>query len=157
MAAPYEIVIANRQPTRRLDRKFIKCLVEFILKKASVAQAEIGFHFVSAREMAKLHEEFMNMAGSTDVITFDHGSKPPKSIHGEFFISIDDAIAQAREFRTTWQNEVVRYVIHGILHLLGYDDLESKARGKMKREENSLLKKIETEFDLRKIARPSTS
>jgi probable rRNA maturation factor len=153
MAASYEIVIANRQRTRRLDRKFIKRLVELILKEVFVDQAELGFHFVCASEMAKVHEEFMNIAGSTDVITFDHGSKPPEIIHGELFISIEDAIAQAREFRTAWQSEVVRYVIHGILHLLGYDDLESKARSKMKREESRLLKRMETQFDLRALER----
>jgi probable rRNA maturation factor len=151
MPANFEIVIANRQRTRRLDRKSIKQLAAVVFNHLGVQQAELGLHFVSSKEMARVHERFMNVAGSTDVITFDHGSKPPTLIHGELFISVEDAIAQAREFKTTWQSEVARYVIHGILHLLGFDDLASAAHTKMKREENRLVKKFEKQFDLRAL------
>jgi probable rRNA maturation factor len=151
MPANFEIFTANRQRARRLDRKLIKQLATAVFNDLGVQQAELGLHFVSAKEMARVHKQFMNIAGSTDVITFDHGSKPPKMIHGEIFISVEDAIAQARAFKTTWQSEVARYVIHGILHLLGFDDIDSAARAKMKREENRLVKKIEKQFDLRAL------
>src|SRR5687767_14228369 len=146
-----ELVINNRQRARRLDRKLLKQIGEFTLSESRVQSAELGIHFVSAKQMANVHEQFMNIAGSTDVITFNHGSEPPTRIHGEIFISIEDAIAQAREFKTTWQSETARYIIHGILHLLGHDDLRAKARAKMKREENRLLRKIESNFNLRQI------
>ena len=151
MAPLFEIVVSNRQRTRALDRKFIEQLTAFTLQQAGVESAELGLHFVSGKEIARVHEQFMNIAGSTDVITFDHGSKPPKSIHGEIFISVEDAIAQAKEFETTWQSEVARYVAHGILHLLGYDDLQSDARTKMKREENRFVKTMEADFNLRRM------
>ena len=149
MARPFEIVVANRQRTRRLDRKFIKQLTHGILIDLAVENVELGLRFVSANEMARVHEQFMNISGSTDVITFDHGSKPPTTVHGEIFISIEDAIAQAHEFKMTWQSEVARYVIHGILHLLGFDDLQPVARKKMKQAENHLVEKMEARFDLR--------
>jgi probable rRNA maturation factor len=149
--AAFEIVVANRQRTKRLDRKFIQQLARQILEELRVEAVEIGFHFVSAKEMARVHEQYMSIAGSTDVITFDHGSKPPKSAHGEIFVSVEDAIAQAREFKTTWQSEIARYVIHGILHLLGFDDLEAEARKKMKQAENRLVRKIEAQLDLRAL------
>lgn len=151
MPPSVEIVVSNRQRTRALDRKFIQQLTAFALHQAGVESAELGLHFVSAKEMARVHEHFMNIAGSTDVITFDHGSKPPKSIHGEIFISVEDAMAQAKEFGATWQSEVARYVVHGILHLLGYDDLQPAARTKMKREENRFVKTMEAEFNLRRL------
>ena len=71
-----------------------------------------------------------------------------RALHGELYICLDDAIAQAKEFRTTWQSEVVRYVIHGVLHLLGHDDHAAAARRKMKREENRLLRHLAKEFPL---------
>ena len=151
MADEFEIVVANRQRARRLDRRLIKQVANAILNELKVEKAELGVHFVSAKEMARVHQEFMNIAGSTDVITFDHGSEPPASVHGEIFISVEDAIAQAREFKTTWQSEVARYVVHGVLHLLGFDDLEPAARKKMKATENRLVKKIEAEFNLRAL------
>jgi probable rRNA maturation factor len=153
MARSFEIAVANRQRTRRLDRKLINQLAEDALNDLNIERAELGINFVSAKEMARVHEQFMNIAGSTDVITFDHGSEPPSKVHGEIFISVEDAIVQAREFKTTWQSEVARYVIHGILHLLGFDDLQAAARKRMKRAENQLLKKIEARFDLRALAK----
>ncbi|HUS35197.1 MAG TPA: rRNA maturation RNase YbeY [Verrucomicrobiae bacterium] len=146
-----ELVINSRQRDRRLDRKLLKQIAEFTLAESLVEAAELGIHFVSAKEMAKVHEQFMNIDGSTDVITFDHGSQPPAKIHGEIFISIEDAVAQARDFQTSWQSETARYIVHGILHLLSYDDLEPKARAKMKREENRLVSKLESNFNLRQI------
>jgi probable rRNA maturation factor len=146
-----EIVIANRQRIRRLDRKVAREIAEWILGEMDVKQAELGLHFVTAKEMARVHVQFMGIEGSTDVITFDHGSAPPARIHGEIFISVEDAIAQAREFGTTWQREVARYVAHGILHLLGFDDLQANARSKMKRVENRLVAAMERRFRLRDL------
>ena len=146
-----ELVINIRQRVRPLDRKFLKRLAEEIIDELSIAKSELGLHFVSADEMARIHKQYMNIEGSTDVITFDHGSRPPDSIHGEIFISIDDAIAQSREYNTTWQSELTRYIIHGVLHLLAYDDLDSQSRAKMKREENRLLRHLEKNFTLREI------
>jgi probable rRNA maturation factor len=153
MAGEFEIAVANRQKTRRLHRKLIKYLARGVLSDLGVEQAELGLNFVSAKEMARVHEQFMSIAGSTDVITFDHGSEPPAKVHGEIFISVEDAIAQATEFKTTWQSEVARYVIHGILHLLGFDDLQAAARQKMKQAENRLVKRIEARFDLRSLGK----
>jgi len=76
-------------------------------------------------------------------------------LHGEIFICVDDAVAQAREFRTSWQSELARYLIHGILHLRGYDDLSAAARRRMKREENRLLRWIARQHPLSRLARRS--
>ena len=72
-------------------------------------------------------------------------------MHGDIFVCLDDAVAQARQFRTTWQSELVRYVIHGLLHLRGYDDRHPAARRKMKREENRRLREITRRFPLAQI------
>jgi probable rRNA maturation factor len=146
-----ELVINNRQRARPIDREFLKGVTEHLLDELLVTKVELGVHLVTAEEMSRVHKQYMNIEGSTDVITFDHGSRPPEIIHGEIFISVEDAIAQAREFKTAWQSELVRYVAHGILHLLAYDDLEPRARAKMKREENRLLRQLESTFKLRDV------
>jgi probable rRNA maturation factor len=101
--------------------------------------------------MAEFNERFLRHTGSTDVITFDYADDLTRLLHGEIFISIDDAKAQAREFRTSWQSELARYVIHGVLHLRGFDDIRPADRRKMKREENRLLKEIARLFPLSKL------
>ena len=60
---------------------------------------------------------------------------------------------QAKEFGTKWQDEIVRYVADGMLHLQGYDDLSAAKRKVMKREENRLVKRMGKRFDLRKVGR----
>jgi probable rRNA maturation factor len=64
---------------------------------------------------------------------------------------MDEALIQARRFRTTWQTELVRYLIHGVLHLQGHDDRRSVSRRSMKKEEARLLKKLGRRFCLSKL------
>jgi probable rRNA maturation factor len=60
-------------------------------------------------------------------------------------------MTQARQFRTSWQSELVRYIIHGVLHLRGFDDIRPADRRKMKREENRLLRAAGRLFRLRNL------
>jgi len=153
------IVIANRQRTKRINARLLKQIVDALLAELAVTEAELGINLVAAREMTLVNETFLNHTGSTDVITFDHTEKrrakgrKSKELHGELFICIDDAIAQAKEFKTNWQSEIVRYVVHGVLHLLGYDDLKPQLRRRMKREENRLVRELSARFSLAQVAR----
>ena len=128
------LMLRNRQKDGPLQVRSLRQLTLDLLEAMGL-EAELGFHFVSPREMARVNWRFLQHEGSTDVITFDYGSTAER-LHGECFISVADAVAQAEAFGTMWTDEVVRYVIHGILHLRGYDDLEPPLRRTMKREEN---------------------
>ncbi|MBM3902121.1 MAG: rRNA maturation RNase YbeY [Verrucomicrobia bacterium] len=141
VAAPeVRLVISNRQRDRRVDARALRCLVQQVQAEAGQA-AELGLHLVSARRSAELNQQFLGHEGPTDIITFDQGSTWDR-VCGELFICVAEAIRQAREFGTTWDREVRRYVIHGLLHLRGFDDLEPGARRLMKREENRLVKRF---------------
>lgn len=149
--------IRNRQRTRPVDLRLLRKITNFLLKEIlNQPQFELGIHLVAADEMAKVNETFLQHAGSTDVITFDYNdAKSKNELHGEIFISIDDAVKQAKEFRTTWQSELARYIVHGILHLQGYDDLDSVSRKKMKRVESQTLKRLAKYFPLKQLHRKS--
>jgi probable rRNA maturation factor len=116
---------------------------------------ELGIQLVTRARMASLNETFLHHAGPTDVITFDYRGcgSGENFLHGDIIICPAVAVVQAERFHTTWQSEVVRYVVHGLLHLLGYNDQDPPARGKMKREEGRLLAAIEKQFPLEKLAR----
>ena len=75
----------------------------------------------------------------------------PTLLHGEIFVCLDEAVSQARRFHTTWQSELVRYVVHGVLHLLGYDDAASRARRKMKAAEDTLVRQLARQFDFHSL------
>lgn len=155
------LCLRNRQRVRAVNSKLFRQVARALLVEVlELREFEIGIHLVAAPEMAAVNATFLQHDGSTDVITFDHSNAERGTrnaemgkLHGEIFICVDDAVAQARQFRTTWQSEVARYLVHGVLHLLGYDDLLPVARRKMKREENRLVRELARRFVLSEIAR----
>jgi probable rRNA maturation factor len=150
-------IISNRQRTKKINLRLLKQITGALLVELKIKEVEFGVNLVATREMTLVNETFLKHAGSTDVITFDHLNQKSKiknqksQLHGELFICVDDAISQARQFKTDWQSEIVRYIIHGVLHLLGHDDLKSNLRRKMKREENRLLRVLSKKFSLAQI------
>jgi probable rRNA maturation factor len=150
--ARFNVVIASRQRTKKINLRRLRQTAVALLVETGVPSAELGINLVAADEMARVNQAFLNHQGPTDVITFDY-STPGPQLHGELFICIDQAVRQARQFRATWQSELVRYLIHGVLHLLGHDDLKPVARRKMKREENRLLRQLAKKFPLAPPAR----
>ena len=155
-----ELVLRNRQRTRAVNSPLLRRVASVLLTDLlSLDRCGLAIHLVAAPEMARVNRQFFDHPGSTDVITFDYCGEPsptssqwPEPLHGEIFICIDDAVKQARQFRTTWQSELVRYLIHGVLHLIGYDDLSAADRRVMKREENRLLRILSRQFSLRQLA-----
>lgn len=135
-AAPNLIQIENRQRLKPVARPAVVALVQATLDRLECT-GEIGVHLVGPREMARVNWDYLRHEGSTDVITFDHGSTA-RHLYGECFICVADAIRQAGEWQTEWPDELGRYVIHALLHLAGYDDLAPVARQLMKRRENAL-------------------
>lgn len=153
------IVIANRQRTKKVNLRFLKQVVLALFAELKIDHAEFGIRLVGSREMAQVNWEFLQHEGSTDVITFDHsgamsgGESRGCQLHGELFVCVDDAVVQAKEFKTTWQSEMVRYIAHGVLHLLGHDDLKPHLRRKMKLAENRLVRRLEQRFSLAELSR----
>jgi probable rRNA maturation factor len=146
------IVIANRQRAKKINKRLLKQIVSELFAEIKISDAKLGINFVAVSEMASVNEAFLKHKGSTDVITFDYADKTEGTIiAGEIFICMDEAIVHARKFRTKWQSEIIRYIVHGILHLLGHDDLRAGFRRKMKREENRLLRELSRRFVLSKL------
>ncbi len=151
------IAIANRQRVRKINLRLLKQITAAALEELKIGRAELGIVLPGAREMTLLNEEFLGHEGPTDVITFNYKNpdagmqNPEAGIHGEIFVCVEEAERQRKEFGTSWQSEVVRYVVHGILHLRGHDDLKPEARRKMKREEGRILDKLSRRFALSKL------
>jgi probable rRNA maturation factor len=85
---------------------------------------EVSVVLVSDRRIAEIHRRFMDAPGPTDVITFQHG---------EVFVSTQTAKRQARQFRTSFEHELRLYLVHGLLHLAGFDDKTLAGATEMKR------------------------
>jgi probable rRNA maturation factor len=144
------LVVRNRQRARPLNTKFLREIVRAVLvEELSRDNFEIGVSIIGEAAMTRLNECYLRHKGSTDVITFDYtDATRPKCLTGEIFVCLDEALSQAPRFRMTWPNELVRYIVHGFLHLSGYDDKTMAARQKMKREENRLMHRVAERFKL---------
>jgi len=154
-----QLYIANRQRMKKINARLLQQIIVELFQDLEITTVELGITLVGAKEMARVNRQFLRHEGSTDVITFDHLEKrkvengKQKNLHGELFICVNDAVQQAKEFGTSWQSEVVRYVVHGVLHLLGHDDLQPPLRRAMKRAENRLVRRLEQRFSLAQLSR----
>ncbi len=97
-------------------------------------------NFITSEQIKPINDKYLGHNYSTDIITFNYSGEN-YTLDGEIFISLNDASLFAKEYKVSLENEVIRLIIHGILHLLGYDDKETKDKKKMKRLENSLVNK----------------
>lgn len=104
--------------------------------------SSISVVLVNDAVMGALHQRFMNDPSPTDVLTFDLRDGQAAAVDGEIVVSLDTAIRQAGQFKVEPVDEVLRYCIHGVLHLLGYDDHSAVERRKMRREEDRVLARL---------------
>ena len=107
---------------------------------------------MSSQKIRAYNKKFLNRNHTTDVLAFDmseEGAFDKKSafLIGDIMISTDAAIQNAKTFKTSVKHEIVLYVIHGILHLLGFDDHNTKDIKKMRNREQELLKKVKSKID----------
>jgi probable rRNA maturation factor len=92
--------------------------------------SEVFVWLISDRRMASLHRQFLNQTGPTDVLTFQHG---------EIFISVETARRHARLFGNSLPRELRLYIVHGLLHLHGFDDRSRADARKMERMQSRIL------------------
>ncbi len=150
-----ELSLSNRSRGRPVNLRFARTLTRALLEELlGFARYELGVHFVTRADIVALHGTYLQDFSPTDVITFDYSDRANgNALHGEIFISVDEAVAQARRFGASWQSELARYLVHGVLHLRGFDDLDAARRRVMKREENRLLRALAGRFALSQLRR----
>lgn len=142
------LVVRNRQRAQRINSRLLRKIVRALLVDLlQIRSCDLALYVIGPSEMTRLNETFLRHRGSTDVLAFDY-SEPPRlaAVRGEIFICADEAKIQAARYHTTWQSELVRYLVHGVLHLRGYDDQHPVTRRQMKRMENRLLGLLEKTF-----------
>lgn len=109
--------------------------------KFKLSPGTLSIVFVEDALIKKLHESFLDDPTPTDVITFP--ADPSFNSAGEICISVDEAIKNAKSFGTTISHEITLYLIHGWLHLFGFDDTNEEAINAMRLAEKDALKLID--------------
>ena len=125
-----------------VDKKKIHSLVKEISNELKFSLINLEINFISSENIHQLNKTHLNHDYTTDIITFDY-SDDFVQLDGEIFISVDDAETNSKKFKVNLKEELARLVIHGILHLLGFDDQSINDKKNMKRMENKLLSSYE--------------
>jgi probable rRNA maturation factor len=114
-------------------RKAVKTIDKVIGSEFKIS-GDLYFIITNDETLRKINSQFLKHDYNTDVITFNYNEG--NKINGEVYISIDTVKLNSRIYRVTLNDEVFRVIIHGVLHLLGYDDKKMKDRIEMRRKED---------------------
>ena len=129
------VTVANQQRHVRLDREWLRRIVRAVLTGERIQDAEISLAFVDDRAIHRINQQFLNHDEATDVISFPLSGPEVQPLEGELVVSAETAKRVARRLGHKVQHELALYVIHGLLHLCGYDDLILQNRRQMRKRE----------------------
>lgn len=135
------VEVCNQQSALPVDADLARRAVTAVLAGESVASATISVAVVDDPTMRELNRRYLNHDYNTDVLSFlldEIGDQ----LDGEIIVSAETAIRRAEEFAWPADHEMLLYVIHGTLHLAGYDDRSDADRGLMRRKEMQYLREL---------------
>jgi probable rRNA maturation factor len=151
----FSIAVVSRQRDLRFDRRRLIRLARSVLRQEQVAAAEISVAILDDRKIHAINRQFLNHDYPTDVISFVlecrvdkevSGNTPnnvrrgtAKVIDGEIVISAQTAVRNAASYGIGPQNELALYLVHGLLHICGYDDRTPAEKRLMRRREAEAL------------------
>lgn len=146
------VLIRNNQLLNDIDENEVTNMMTAILRDLKCSEeSELSILFTSDEEIQALNFRFRKINKPTDVLSFPMLGVGPVDAIGDIVISIPTALGQAKEYRVTESERISRLLIHGLLHLLGYDhELNEKEEKKMFAKEEELMQKYGNRALLRK-------
>lgn len=143
---PLEVIIGNHQERVTIPESWLTAFETSAVDAAGLAiengvEAGCPLSLLGTLEVAlvddamidAVHRDFMNIEGATDVITFHHG---------EIVISAETALRQAAEYHEPPAREILRYLVHGLLHLAGHEDGDDAARARMEEAQEAIVARL---------------
>ncbi len=126
----------------RVDRKLLAKVVRFTAAEQGITAGQVELAVFGDKDMARLHKEYLGRRKLTDVICFDLAQGDPSQIRASLALGGEVARKQARLNRTSINKELALYTVHGLLHVLGYDDAKATDARRMHRREDELLEQL---------------
>lgn len=137
--------VSDQQSNLKISVDQVQQIVRQVLAEEGQTCDEVSISFVDTSVISKLHQEFFDDPSPTDCITFPLDGledSTPYRILGEVFVCPATAVEYAQKYQKDPFDETTLYLVHGILHLLGYDDLNEEDRKKMRKAEARHMRKL---------------
>jgi probable rRNA maturation factor len=136
------VKIANPNELLTADREGLRRAVRTVLEGEGESEANVSLAFVDNPTIHALNKRFLNHDEPTDVLSFPLSGPGANTLEGELVIGVEVAKAQAGERGHAVEAELTLYVIHGLLHLCGYDDHDPADAAKMRERERHYLREL---------------
>lgn len=134
-----KIEILNRQRIKRINLKRIKSYLKKIFTRLNISSKKISIVFCDNSFIKSLNKKFFKKSNATDVISFSLDDELDPDYMGEVVVSVEEATRIADKRKYNWEVELTLYLIHGILHLLGYKDARAADKKRMQRKEAQII------------------
>jgi probable rRNA maturation factor len=140
------VILSSRLRSRRLRLSRVHALAENILRASGSARTDLSLLLVGDRSMQRLNRRYRRKDRTTDVLAFPMRKqhvRPLSNLLGDVVISLPQAVRQARQAGHSLEHELTLLVIHGLLHLLGYDhERSAREARRMSRRESLVLRRL---------------
>ncbi len=133
-----EIELSDRQSTHRFDADRLVSAARFVVAEEGIARATVSIAVVDDDTIHDLNRRYLQHDYTTDVLSFVF-ERSPDQLNGEVIVSADTAASAASEYGWSIEEELLLYVIHGTLHLVGYDDRANESQSEMRNRERHYL------------------
>ncbi len=135
----YTINIENICTGVKVKKERISDLAQTVLSNEGVLEAEISIVIVDDEYIIRLNQEYLNKNTTTDVLSFRLTDDTGDKLEGEVYANIEQITRQASDYHVLMEDEISRIVIHGVLHLLGFDDQTGEQNKIMTEKEDQYL------------------
>ena len=129
---PHEVKVNLKNKTR------LKAFLKESFIREGQGLKSLQYVFCSDEYLLEINQQFLQHDTLTDIVTFELGTDP-KVTEGEIYISIDRVIENSLKYKTAFNQELMRVIVHGVLHLCGYKDKTRIQKSKMRQKENFYL------------------
>lgn len=132
-----------------VHKKSLKNIIEKIITASNKEFKSLYVYFVDAEKLLDLNKKFLNHNTDTDIITFSYSETEP--FESEFYISFEMANKNAQKYQTKFDDEILRLIIHGILHTSGLTDKTAVQKALMRKEEDRILANLRSKDSIEKL------
>jgi len=152
----FEVDVVDSQTFVAIDRRAVRTLVERVLRGEGVESASISLAFVDDPTIHRVNREHLDHDEPTDIVTFALADEGDDRLSGELVISTETAARMAAELGIDPWHETALYIVHGLLHLCGCDDLDPESAAEMRAREDAALTRVGLPNPFRAGTRPSS-